>query len=97
MNSSIEAMANDFATFTELIADAVLRKTHPAADEMSENEAQKAYGTRWLNRMRDSGLAEFTRRGNRKIYSRHQLDCLRAAETEHARLIIKEGRSHGTN
>jgi hypothetical protein len=40
--------------------------------------------------MRDAGLAEFARIGNKKVYSRHQLDCLKAAEREQARLIMKE-------
>lgn len=90
MERSIDILARDYESLSNLIADSILRKTSPVSDEISENEAQKAYGTRWLNRMRDSGLAGYTRVGNRKIYSRHRLDCLKAAEREQARLILKE-------
>lgn len=90
MNSSIDILARDYENLSAIIADSIIRRTNPVADEISETEAQKAYGTRWLNRMRDSGLAEFTRRGNRKMYSRHRLDCLRAAEAEHARLVLRK-------
>lgn len=87
--SSIDSIARDYEQVSQLIADAILRRTNPVADEMSENEARKAYGTRWLNDKLDRGLVEFVRRGNKKIYSRHRLDCLRAAEKEHAGLILK--------
>lgn len=88
--SSIEVLSRDYAQVSELIAGAIIKKMKPVDDELSENEAQKAYGTRWLNRMRDAGLAQFARIGNKKVYSRHQLDCLKAAEREQARLIMKE-------
>lgn len=87
--SSLETLARDYAQLSELIADAILRRTSPVSDEISESEAQKAYGTRWLNRMRDGGLAEYSRCGNKKLYSRHQLDCLKAAERESARLVMR--------
>lgn len=87
--SSIELLAQNYEQVSELIAGAIVRRVKPVDDELSEREAQKAYGTRWLNRMRDAGLAKFTRIGNKKIYSRLQLDCLKAAEREQAKLIIK--------
>lgn len=87
--NSISVLAKQYAELSELIADAILRRTSPVSDELSESEAKKAYGTRWLNRMRDEGLAQFQRKGNKKIFSRHQLDCLLSAEKEHARLILR--------
>lgn len=87
--SSIDTIARDYEQVSQLIADAILRRTNPVADEMSEHEARKAYGTRWLNDKLDRGLVEFVRRGNKKIYSRHRLDCLKAAEKENAGLILK--------
>ncbi len=93
--SSIESLTRSYEELSTLIADAILRRTSPVSDELSENEAQRLYGARWLNRMRDSGLAEFRRSGNKKIYSRHRLDCLKAGEAEHARLILKDVRGDG--
>ena len=77
-------------TFSNLIADAILKRTSPVKDDMSEREAKAAYGTRWLRRVKEEGLAESHRIGGKVIYSRHQLDCIRAAERQHARLIIRD-------
>ncbi len=87
--NSIAIIAQQCVELSEVIADAILRRTSPVSDELSEAEAKKAYGTRWLNRMRDEGLAKFRWKGNKKIFSRHQLDCLLYAEKEHARLVLK--------
>lgn len=77
-------------TFSNLVADAILKRTSPVKDDMSEREAKAAYGTRWLRQKREEGLADAHRIGGRVIYSRHQLDCLRAAERQHAKLLLKE-------
>jgi hypothetical protein len=44
--SSIEVLSRDYAQVSELIAGAIIKKMKPVDDELSENEAQKAYGTR---------------------------------------------------
>lgn len=75
-------------TLSNLIADAIIKKTSPVKDDLSEREAKAAYGSRWLRQMRTEGLADVCRIGGKVIYSRHQLDCLRAAERRRAELII---------
>ena len=71
-----------------LIADAIIRRLHPVRDDISENQALKEYGEKWLKRMKREGLAEYRKVGNRNVFSRHQLDCLREAERLHARLVF---------
>lgn len=88
--SSIENIARNYEQISSLIADAIIARVSPVKDDLTENEAREAFGTRWLNSMCEKGLATFTRRGNRKIYSRHKLECLRAGEREHAELIFKK-------
>lgn len=73
-----------------LIADAIIRRLHPVQDDISENQALKEYGEKWLKRMKQEGLAEFHRIGNKNIFSRHQLNCLREAERQHARHVFRE-------
>lgn len=73
-----------------LIADAVILRTAPVQDDMSERQAAQAYGVRWLREMRRQGLADAHRIGGRIVYSRHQLDCLRAAERRHAELVLRD-------
>jgi len=75
--------------FSDLVADAILKKTAPVRDDLSQREAEAAYGTRWLRKMRQEGLATWRLVGRRVVYSRHQLDCLRAAERQHSELILK--------
>lgn len=87
---TIRSLMEDAMTFSNLVADAILKRTAPVKDDMSEREAKAAYGTRWLRQMREAGLADAHRIGGRMIYSRHQLDCLRAAERQHTKLLIKE-------
>lgn len=76
--------------FSELVADAILKKTAPVKDDMSERQAMSAYGSKWLRRMREDGLAVPHRIGGKVLYSRHQLDCLRAAERKVAQLLIRK-------
>ncbi len=80
----------DTEMFSNLIADAIIKKTAPIRDDLSEREAKKAYGARWLMAMKEKGLADVYRVRGKWVYSRHQLDCLRAAERQHARLIFKD-------
>lgn len=74
---------------SDIVADAILKKTSPVKDDLSEREAKAAYGSGWMKKMRKEGLADCHRIGNRVVYSRHQLDCLRIAERQHAQLIFK--------
>lgn len=78
--------------FSNLIADAIIKKTSPVQDDMSEREAKKAYGTRWLMAMKEKGLANAHRIGGKVVYSRHQLDCLRAAERQLIELVFRDDR-----
>lgn len=87
---TIRSLMEQAETFSNLVADAILKRTSPVKDDMSEREAKAAYGTRWLRQKREEGLADAHRIGGRMIYSRHQLDCLRAAERQHAKLLLKE-------
>lgn len=77
-------------SMSELIADAIIKRTSPVQDDISERQAETTYGTRWLRKMKQEGLAKYSRIGGRVIYSRHQLDCLRAAEREQARIVSKK-------
>jgi len=86
---SVKQIMNELEQCSDLIAEAIIKKTQPYEDDISENQARKAYGAKWLRKMKAEGLAKHARVGSRTIYSRHQLDCLRAAEREQARLIFK--------
>lgn len=74
--------------FSEIVADAIIKKTAPVKDDLSERQAREAYGSRWLSRVSKSGLAECHRIGGKVVYSRHQLDCIRLAERQQASILF---------
>ena len=84
---SVKSIMVELETCSNLIAAAIIRKTTPCEDDLSESQAKALYGDKWLRRMKREGLATYHRIGSRNVYSRHQLDCLRQAEREHAKLI----------
>jgi len=90
MQPTIRTLMEQAETFSELVADAIIKKTAPVKDDISERQAAAAYGARWLRKMKEQGLAEPHYIGNKLVYSRHQLDCLRAAERQHAQLILND-------
>ena len=85
---TVRSLMEQAEAFSNLVADAIIKRTSPVKDDLSERQAQAAYGTRWLRKVRESGLAECHRIGGKLIYSRHLLDCIREAERQQARLII---------
>ena len=85
---TISTLAEKAEAFSDLVADAIIKKTQPMKDDMSKRQAQMAYGAWWLKKMTEQGLAKAYRVDGKWIYSRHQLDCLRAAERHHADLIF---------
>ena len=85
---SVRDIMTQLEACSNLIADAIIRKTIPRDDDISETQARELYGDKWLRRMKRDGLAKNNRIGSRNVYSRHQLDCLRAAEREHAKLVL---------
>lgn len=87
---SVRDIMQELESCSNLIAEAIIRKTNPYSDDISENQARKAYGIKWLRKMKAEGLAKYARVGGRVLYSRHQLDCLRAAEREQAKMIFRK-------
>ena len=84
-----ELMAS-LETIADLIAGAIVKKVMPVQDDITENQAKKAYGDRWLRKMKRYGLAKSCRVGSRIIYSRSQLDALRIAERDHERFFYQK-------
>ena len=81
----------DLVEFSELVAEAIIKKTQPTKDDLSLSQARELYGVSWINQMRREGLAEVHAKGKRLVYSRHQLDCLRAAQRRQAELARRAG------
>lgn len=80
---------------TELVADAIIKRTHPMRDDISEREARKRYGTRWLRIQKQKGILHPAYVGRRVVYSRHELDCAVAAGKENYLEVMKSIRKDG--
>lgn len=78
----------DVLTLTDLIADAVVKKVYPVKDDLSTREAYKAYGRVWLDEMVREGKALGRRIGGKVVYSRHELDTLRAVERARGKAVL---------
>ena len=77
---SVITISEELMSCTDIIAAAIIRQTCPVKDELSERQAQKMFGSRWLMARKDDGSAEFHCSAGKNIYSRHQLVCLKEAE-----------------
>lgn len=86
---SVTEILTNLEAVSDLIADAIIKKVMPVKDDISENQAKKAYGDRWIRKMKKYGLAKESHIGGRIIYSRTHLDALRIAEREHAKLFYR--------
>ena len=79
----------------DLIADAIVKKTCPCQDDISENQARERYGSRWLKICKERKSISHAHVGGRIVYSIHELNCLRMAERDNyetvMRLIGKKG------
>ena len=77
---SIGNIFHDLMTASDLIADAIIKRPRPLEDELSTSEAYGLYGRRWVEDRLRTGLLHRSAIGNRLVYSRHELECLRASE-----------------
>lgn len=87
---SVITLSEELMSCTDIIAAAIIRQTYPVKDELSERQAQRMFGSRWLMAREDDGSAEYHCSAGKNIYSRHQLMCLNEAErTVSTQLKIK--------
>lgn len=90
---SIGNIFHDLMTASDLIADAIIKRTRPLEDELSTSEAYDLYGRRWVEDRLRTGLLHRSAIGNRLVYSRHELECLRASERIQRDYLIAANRN----
>lgn len=95
--NTFNLLVTDIDSLTTAIAAAVVKITTPIKDDISERQARSAYGTRWLNRQIKLGLVKPSYTGNKKVFSRHRLDCIRAAERQALQSLIIKDRVHDSS
>ena len=74
---------------TDLIVDAIVKRTCPRKDDISAREAKKRYGAGWLRENERRGIIKPCRIGGRIVYSVHELDCAVAAGKDNYLEVMK--------
>lgn len=82
----IRLLCQMMTQMTDAIADAVVKRTTPQQDDISEREAFRQFGRYWVTQMAKADLIHPYRVGGKKIYSRHELDTVRLTQRTYAKL-----------
>ena len=64
---TVKEIMTELENCSNLIADAIIRKTSPYEDDITERQAKKAYGRDWIERMKKLNLAKYSKIGGRNI------------------------------
>ncbi len=80
----------DIRGFSEVVADAIIKRTMPINDDLSMNECRKMYGKQWVSDRIAGGQLSTHKTKGKIIISRHECECLRLAERTKARLMDKD-------
>ena len=75
--------------FASLVALELKKIMAPQEDEISTNTAYDTYGRGWINKYTASNDLHPQYRGNKKVYSKAEIERVRAKENAVARVIIK--------
>ena len=73
----------------DLIADAIVKKTCPVMDDISENQAIERYGSKWIKLYKERKGITPHRIGKRIVFSIHELNCLKVAERDNYEAIMR--------
>lgn len=69
----------ELITISSLTADELERRHHPARDDISQREAWETYGRSVVNAAEKSGKVTIRMIGNRKLFSRRELNAFRVS------------------
>lgn len=75
--------------FARLVALEINRIQTPQEDMISQNEAWKIYGRAWIKRYLDRGQLHITFHGNKMMYSKAEIERVKAKENAAIKLVIK--------
>ena len=73
----IQESKDSLLALSDMVADAVLQRMTPVKDDLSQREATAEYGARFIAEALKKKLISFRKFGNRKVYSRRELNAVR--------------------
>lgn len=76
----------------EPLAAMMVKKIRPVEDELSTNAAYKAFGRAWVEDQRRRGNLSPIVKGQRLVWSRSELETLRAVDMQHPKVVERQQR-----
>lgn len=74
----------------EVIAFYLKKELDPVSDLLTTNTAYKDYGRSWIEGYVKQGLLTVQRHGKKRLYSRAQIELIRAKENEAVRIASRK-------
>ncbi len=88
MPEGVRESYDELLRMTSLLADAIIQRMDPVKDELSQREAVRIYGDRFVRRAVSDGCVCPKSVANRKVYSRRELNAYRYA-SELSRMTVR--------
>ena len=80
---------------SNLVIAAIIKKTWPSKDDITERQAKERYGTKWIHSRKRSKAIETHRNGRWIVYSIHEIECVLAAEKDYEKDFMRIYRPEG--
>lgn len=91
---AILTLKDDLLELADLFAEAVVKRTNPIKDEITQRQARKEFGAVWLKDQEDRKRIKGRRKGAHDnspiIYSRVELIAVREAEKQDAKMARRQ-------
>lgn len=82
--------AKQLNTLLRPLVAMMIQELRPKDDELSMNAAYERYGRAWIEDQRNKGNLLCRYKGNRKVLSIADIECLRTAEQEMPKPVFKK-------
>lgn len=90
--NDIGLQARQLYNLLEPLAAMMVKKIHPIQDEISVNAANKEYGRAWVEEQRFNGNITPRAKGKRLVFSRAELETLRAVDNTTPKVKIRHAK-----
>lgn len=91
---AIQILKEDLLELADLFAAAVVKRTNPIKDEITQRQARKEFGAVWLKNQEERNRVKGRRKGSHEnspiVYSRLELIAVREAEKRDVRMVRRQ-------
>lgn len=94
MPDAILTLKEEILELADVFAEAVVKRTNPTKDEITQRQARKEYGAVWLKDQEERKRIRGRRKGahinSPIVYSRVELSAVREAEKRGAQMVRRQ-------